>query len=141
MKKGYHQADAFFRQPDNTADKITAIKGEIEYLFWLMLPSGIDYSGDKVQSSPEDILPEYAAHKADLEQELKELQRTYLEQLKAVKNVIEQVTEVNNFGATILSEYYISHKTITRIAEDHHYSRDGIYKARNKALYQSQQFI
>jgi hypothetical protein len=134
-------ADTFFRQPDRTIDRINAIKSEIDYLFWLMMPSGIDYARDKVMTSPEDTLPEYATHKADLERELKDLQRKYLEQLKAVKIVICHLRDVNEFGAAILTEYYISHKSITRIAEDHHYSREGIYKARNKALRQSLEWI
>lgn len=137
VKKGYYPADSFFRQPDKTADRITAIKGEIEYIFWLMLPSGIDYAADKVMTSPEAILPEYAAHKADLERELKELQKLYFEQIKSRKEIIQRLTDINDFGATVLMEYYISHKSINKIAEDHHYSREGIYKARNKALYQT----
>jgi len=134
-------ADTFFRKPAKTVDRINEVKNEIDYLYWLMMPTGIDYARDKIMTTPENVIPEYASHKADLERELKELQKKYLNELKAVKIVICHLRDENEFGASILSEYYLYQKSITRIAENHHYSREGIYKARNKALNQAMKWI
>lgn len=124
-------------RPYNLDERITRKKAEIERLQYLMLPSGIDYARPQVMTSPEDVMTKYAAEVADLEAEVSRLQSEYLRARDEVSSIIDALDEINPTGATILSDYYISHKSMNRIAKDHHYNRQHTYKRRAEALSQA----
>jgi DNA-binding phage protein len=133
-RRQYTPAEAFFNKPYIIDEKIIKTKAEIERLDYLMLPSGIDISKPQVQTTPEDIMAKYMAEKADLEAYLAGLQREYFTAKENIKTILQELDQKDPRAATILTEYYISHKSMNRIARDHHYNRQHVYRLRTEAL-------
>ena len=133
-RRQYTPAEAFFNRPYLIDERIIKTKAEIERLDYLMLPSGISYDKPQVQTTPEDILAKYAAEKADLEAYLADLQRAYLAARENIKSILEELDRTDARAAMILTEYYINHKSMGRIARDHHYNRQHLYRLRRDVL-------
>ena len=90
-----------------------------------LLPRAIRYDLDKVQSSPEDVLPEIAAAVLDLEREIEQLRKEKGRLISEISHAIDLLDD--DTEKLVLTAYYICRRPIRRIADDIHYSRSQTY--------------
>lgn len=90
-----------------------------------LLPRAIRYDGDKVQSSPEDVMGEVAGAVLDLDREIEQLTREKAWLIREISGAIEALDD--DTEKLVLTAYYICRMTIRQISEDIHYSRSQTY--------------
>ena len=74
----------FLNAPRHTLLQIQDLSAKIEALEDSLLPSGIRYDADKVQTSPKDPVPEIMAKIDDLDRQVKALQQKVAGQAKDI---------------------------------------------------------
>lgn len=98
-----------------------------EALLYGLLPSGIAYDKDKVQTSPEDTLSRTMATVSEIDDYIRNVLDPKYQ--KAVDNVMELL---NNITCTnykcIMIKWYIGCKRASQIAYEMNYTEDGVYK-------------
>ena len=105
-----------------------------ERLLDTLLPSGLRYDLDKVQTSPRDQLAEAYAN---IEQEVNELDAQivalYRERARALAVIRKALKKLKNIHERrALTLYYIGHCSINEIADVMDYSPPNIYKLMDK---------
>lgn len=118
----------FLLQPKRISDEIwrkTLRRKELESC---LLPKGISYDKDRVQSSPEDQTARVMAEVADLDHQIEELQQRRAFQILEVSELIDRLDDSRE--ATILDAYYLGGKSMGEIAEHLHYSFQHTYRLR-----------
>lgn len=79
-------------KPRKIRGQIKKAEAEMEGLKLSMLPGAIRYDKDKVQTSPEDPMAEYAARLDELKFKIEKLQTEYLEAQDKVMAVANELT-------------------------------------------------
>ena len=97
-----------------------------------LLPIGIVYDKDRVQTSPEDQMAETMAEVADLDQQIEILQRQRARQICRIGRAIDQLGDSRE--RAVLDAYYTGQMSMTEIAEYMHYSRQHIYRLRGSGV-------
>lgn len=91
-----------------------------------LLPSGIDYSADKTQSSPKDRMAAVAAEIADIDVEIGNLKER---RAAAVGQIIQAVGRLPDPRERIvLMGFYVNGLTMQQIGDQLHYSRTHTYR-------------
>lgn len=115
----------------NLARKELKLRRHIEELRYSLLPSGIRYDKDKVQTSPMDQMLEV----------LSEIDRYERERLKVVKTLIDirsiiarKLIILPQKEYFVLNEYYLRLRSIKNIADDMTCSIQYVYRLRNNGL-------
>lgn len=93
---------------------------QLEALKSSLLPSGIRYDLDKIQTTPEDHFSEVMAEVASLEQEIEELQRKLQASLLELGDALEKLDDETE--KTVLVEFYIGGITLPEISAHIGYS-------------------
>lgn len=93
---------------------------------------GISYDKDRVQSSPDDIMPDLIDRLIKLE-EITERKRTELDAL--ITLIVEQITNMDDIiDQKVLYEHYIKGQSLGYIAKELHYSYDWTKHRHGTAL-------
>lgn len=93
---------------------------------------GIDYSADRVQSSPDDRMANVVGKYLDLEAEISQMLEEYM--LKR-HYIINQIEGINNAQLSdILYARYVSFESLATIANDLHYEYTYCCRLHGKAL-------
>lgn len=113
-------------------NRINNIEESIINLRLSALPSGIDYSKDKVQTSPIDQMPEYAAELSEMIELLEKKRKEFIK----IKIMIEKaiINMENHDEANLLYMRYIQFKYWEDIAEELHVSEPTVYRLKSSAL-------
>lgn len=128
-------ADEFLRQIEK-ADKIIDNKlYEVQRLRLLAVSTTVPTDREAVQTSGvSDKVGNIVAKIVDLEEEINELIDNYIDIQRHCIGVIESLE--NPLHYTVLHKHYVQYKSFAEIAEEEHYSYDGIMKVKRKALEQ-----
>ena len=117
------------RAIDRRIQRLTLWHDELESS---LLPSGIRYDRDIVQTSPEDKFSEIASRVVDLEKEIRQLQLEKSRWIYSVGMAIEQLED--EAEKTVLSAFYIGRLPMTDVAELIHYGLSRTYDIRRNAV-------
>lgn len=107
------------------------ILNEQEELITRLLPQGIRYNTDKVQSSNiSDGLAEYMIKKEQthLDEKLKEAEAFVEKRAKQLKRKMRELQESNDIQDKVYLKRYVYQVKVQRIAEEEHYSISQIYR-------------
>lgn len=97
-----------------------------------LLPGAVRYDTDPVQVSPEDHIGDIAARVADLDVEIKQLQRQKARLVYTIGDAIEGLD--NEVEKTVLSAFYVGRMPMTDVAEIVHYGLSRTYDIRRAAV-------
>ena len=128
-------ADEFLKQIER-ADKVISNKlYEVQRLRVLAVSTTVPTDREAVQTSGvSDKVGNIVAKIIDLENEINELIDEYVDLQRFCIGVIEAVKSPVQY--TVLHKHYVQYKSFAEIAEEEHYSYDGIMKVKRKALEQ-----
>lgn len=112
--------------------RIKNIEESIMNLRLSVLPSGFDYSKDKVQTSPTDQMPEYAAELDEMITMLEKKRKQLTEVMIRIEKAITQMD--NHDEANLLYMRYIQFKYWEDIANELHVSEKTVYRIKDSAL-------
>lgn len=97
-----------------------------------LLPSGIRYDLDKVQTSPEDKLSKIMGKVDELDRQIAELMQEKALLVIEIGEAIERLTDDNE--KTVLTEFYIGRVPMTQVAELINYSPRRAYYFRKQGV-------
>ena len=97
-----------------------------------LLPSGISYDKDPVQTSPEDSMARIMAEVDELDQQIDILRRSMAMEILRISRVIDQMDDPREI--TILDAYYLGRKSMQEIADHLHYSTRHVYRLRDDGV-------
>lgn len=106
------------------------LKARHDELESCLLPSGIRYDKDKVQTSPDDTISKIVAEINELEAEMSQVQRDKARRIKEITAVIHAIS--SDEERTALTMRFINRKPVTEIAEAMGYAEPTIYKFMNQ---------
>lgn len=112
--------------------RIRRISLQIEELESCLLPQGIRYDRDKVQTSPEDVLSKIAGKISDLEKLRTELARERALLLLEMQDMVDRIE--NELERFVLEAYYLSRLSMREIAEMIPCSIQHAYRLRKRGL-------
>ena len=112
--------------------RIKRITLQIEELESCLMPQGIRYDKDKVQTSPEDTLSKVAGKILELEKQRTQLMRERALLLMEMQDMVDQIE--NETERLVLEAYYISRITMRKIAEMIPCSIQHAYRLRKRGL-------
>lgn len=122
----------FLTRPRQIDRKIMRLRARIDELKMSLLPSGIRYDTDKVQTSPEDPLLKVAEKVSELEEQIRDL---YAERAKAVQEISDTIEKLeDDEEKTVLECRWGSRAPVWELADMMHVSRRTLYRIQKKAL-------
>lgn len=114
--------------------RIRRMKDQVDTLRASLLPSGIRYDTDRVQTSARDPLPEVMARIDELEGQII---RLHIQRAEAVLRIEAAIDSIGDPELQeILTAFYSKGERARAIAKRLHYSRSGLYKLIDKAIIQ-----
>lgn len=119
-------------KPKKIERRIERYNIQIAKLEHILLPRGITYDRDKVQSSQQDKLGAVAAEINDLEQNRAQAAVEYNAALKAVNALMQCLTQDSEID--LISKRYVEGKSFRQIAIEMDYSEDGIYSLHRRTI-------
>lgn len=110
------------------------LKERVNALAASLLPAGIRYDRDKVQTTPSDQISKKMAALADYERDLEERQITLMDHHRQAQELIDTLDDTRE--RQVLELYFLSVPplTMSMTAECIGYSRDYVYKLFAKGL-------
>ena len=112
--------------------RIRRISLQIEELESSLLPQGIRYDKDKVQTSPEDTLSKIVGKISDLEEQRTQLVRERRLLLLEIQDALDRLDNENE--QIVLEAYYLSRMSMREIAEMISYSVRQVYTFRKRGI-------
>lgn len=112
--------------------RIRRITLQIKELESCLMPKGIRYDKDKVQTSPEDTQSKVAGKILELEKQRTQLMRERALLLMEMQDMVDQIE--NETERLVLEAYYISRITMRKIAEMTPCSIQHAYRLRKRGL-------
>lgn len=117
----------FLIRSKRTASRIGWKKEQMRDLELQMLPAGIRYDKDKVQSSPEDPMAKYAVRMDELQGELQALQSQYMKEQQQIVEAIDQLEDDRE--QSVLVFRFISSLKWEEIEDRMHCSESSVFRA------------
>lgn len=105
------------------------LKAKHDELETCLLPAGIRYDKDKVQTSPDDAMSKICAEIHELELEMARVQRRKFVQIEKIERAVNALADEER---TALTMRYINRKSVSEIAENMGYSEQRIYQFMDK---------
>jgi DNA-directed RNA polymerase specialized sigma subunit len=112
--------------------RIRRISLQIEELESCLLPQGIRYDKDKVQTSPEDTLSKIVGKISDLEKQRTQLVRERRLLLLEIQDALDRLDNENE--QIVLEAYYLSRMSMREISDMIGYSIRQAYRLRTAGL-------
>lgn len=128
----YQETYDFLLGPRRIADAIWRKDLRRRELRSCLLPSGITYDKDPVQTSPEDSMVRIMAEVDELDQQIDTLRRSMAAEILRISRVIDQMDDPRE--ATVLDAYYLGRKSMQEIADHLHYSTRHVYRLRDDGV-------
>lgn len=122
----------YMRQVRQIELKIRRLTLQIEELESCLLPQGIRYDRDKVQTSPEDTLSRITGKIMELEKERTQLSRERALLLLEIQDALDQLESEPE--RIVLEAYYLSRMSMRDISEMIGYSIRQAYRLRTTGL-------
>lgn len=122
----------FLLGPRRISDEIWRKDLRRQELRSCLLPSGITYDRDRVQTSPEDSMARIMAEVDELDGQIDALQRSRAFEILRISRVIDQMDDPRE--ATVLDAYYLGRRSMQEIAEHLHYSERHVYRLRGAGV-------
>ena len=122
----------FLLGPRRISDEIWRKDLRRQELRSCLLPSGITYDRDRVQTSPEDSMARIMAEVDELDQQIDTLRRSMAMEILRISRVIDRMEDPRE--ATVLDAYYLGRKSMQEIAEHLHYSERHVYRLRSEGV-------
>jgi DNA-directed RNA polymerase specialized sigma24 family protein len=116
--------------PRVTRYRIKQIESQIRALEFSLLPSGIRYDQDKVQTSPGDQMSKTVTQISQLECQIEALKLQIPQQSDAIREACSQLD--NEQERTVIVMYYIGGFHMDEIAEAMNYALSTVYKLRKQ---------
>lgn len=112
--------------------EIRRMQNKIEELKSCLITGGIDYSRDKVMTSPEDSMCKIFAEIDETERMIREksLERGYL--VSEISNVIETLD--SDLEKNILADFFVARKSAAKIAKEMSYDVSWINKLKKEGI-------
>lgn len=107
-------------------EKIQEQNARKESLMYGLIPSGVAYDKDRVQTTPDDALSRTMAAVSEIDSYIKELDAKYQEAYARVMDLLDNITSTEY--KCIMIKWYIGNKRVSTIAKEMRYSEDGVYK-------------
>ena len=125
-------AKEYLNQIDTYELKIKQLEQRKQELRLRMLPSGISYEKDRVQTSPKDQMSEYAVK---LDELTRETENTIIEYEKKKNEIIGEIQNLTDSRhITILFNRYVNHISLENIARNMKYDYKWVCKLHSFAL-------
>jgi isopropylmalate/homocitrate/citramalate synthase len=118
-------AREYLRHPAIVYSDIVVLREQIEILRSKMLPKAVDFEKERVQTSPSDKMPDFAAKIDELNHKLANLSQEFDSSLEDVKSVIKQIN--NEDAREIMAKRYIGNKSWNLIEKEVLWSRRSIF--------------
>lgn len=122
----------YMRQVRQIELKIRRLTLQIEELESCLLPHGIRYDRDKVQTSPEDVQPKIAGKIQELEKQRTQLARERALLLLEIQDALDQLESEPE--RIVLEAYYLSRMSMREISDMIGYSIRQAYRLRTAGL-------
>jgi DNA-directed RNA polymerase specialized sigma24 family protein len=122
----------FLLGPRRISDEIWRKDLRRQELRACLLPIGITYDKDPVQTSPEDSVAGVMAEVADLDQQIEELQHRKAQSIMEISRILDNLDDPRE--ATVLDAYYLGYRSMQQIADHMHYSLRHVYRIRNAGV-------
>lgn len=122
----------FLSRPKKFDMRIKMLEAKRAGLMSCLLPSGIRYDLDKVQSSPEDPMSRVAAEIDAIDREIISLQQEKAGAIVEICDAIDQLTNGNE--KTVLTLYWVHGHKLADIAEIINYSVRRTYYFRKQGV-------
>ena len=122
----------YMRQVRQIELRIRRLTLQIEELESCLLPQGIRYDRDKVQTSPEDVLPKIAGKIQELEKQRTQLARERALLLLEIQDALDQLESEPE--RIVLEAYYLSRMSMREISDMIGYSIRQAYRLRTAGL-------
>ena len=116
--------------PRITQYRIKQIESRIRALEFSLLPSGVRYDQDKVQTSPEDQTSKVVTRIDQLERQAEEMRRKIPKQVDTIREVCGKLESEEE--RTVIVMYYIGGFHMGEIAEAMNYVLSTVYKLRKQ---------
>lgn len=97
-----------------------------------LLPGGVRYDRDKIQTTPKDTMTDVMARVVALDNEIEALRHEKAQLIIQVSDAIEKLTDDNE--KTVLTEFYIARASMTKVAEAINYSVRRAYDFRKAGV-------
>ena len=97
-----------------------------------LIPSGIRYDLDKVQTTPADQLSKVASKVIDLEREIRDLKRLKAARLMEITDILSRLE--NKDEETVLTEFFVGRIAMREIASSVFLEKSAAYDLRRKGL-------
>ena len=128
----YQETYDFLLGPRRISDEIWRKDLRRKELRSCLLPSGITYDKDPVQTSPEDSMARIMAEVDELDGQIDALQRSRALEILRISRVIDALDDPRE--ATVLDAYYLGRRSMQEIAEHLHYSERHVYRLRSEGV-------
>lgn len=128
----YRETYDFLLGPRRISDEIWRKDLRRQELRSCLLPAGITYDKDRVQTSPEDSMARVMAEVDEIDSQIDALQRARALEILRISRVIDQMDDPRE--ATVLDAYYLGRKSMQEIAEHLHYSERHVYRLRSEGV-------
>ena len=112
--------------------KIERLQSKKQQLEWSLLPAGIRYDKDRVQTTPEDSMLAICTDIAEVDAEITMLMVKRAEQVKTVYDTIERMQDMDE--QTVIIQRYIMRTPIKDIAKTVCYSVEWVQKKRKDGV-------
>lgn len=112
--------------------KIERLQSKKQQLEWSLLPAGIRYDKDRVQTTPEDSMLAICTDIAEVDTEITMLMMKRAEQVKTVYDTIEKMQDMDE--QTVIIQRYIMRTPIKDIAKTACYSVEWVQKKRKDGV-------
>ena len=106
------------------------LKAKHDELETCLLPSGIRYDRDKVQTTPDDQMSKLVSEIVELEKEMARVQVCKSNQITKIEEAVNSLESVEQ--RTALTMRYINRIPVTKIADEMGYAEPTIYKFMNQ---------
>lgn len=112
--------------------EIRRMQNKIEELKSCLLTGGIDYSKDRVKSTPDDSMGKIFAEIDETERMIKEksLERGYL--VSEISKAIEELD--SDMEKNVLADFFVARKSASRIAKDMSYDVSWVHKLKKEGV-------
>ena len=126
------EVTTYLRRPKHIFANIVVLQEKIDNLRIKMLPRAISYDKDRVQTSPQDPMPNFAAEIDELDRQMVKLMNDYYESVGEVEKTIREVE--NEDARLILAKRYVGLKSWDTIENEVNWSRKTIFRRHSLGL-------
>ena len=97
-----------------------------------LLPPGLRYDKDLVQTTPEDKLAKYAVEVADLDRDIIKMRRRRAQLIARISQAVDQLTDERD--KQIIAGYYFRGLPLRQLEEELHYNYQYISQLKKAAV-------